>query len=106
MDLQADPKMSKSTFPKSVDHPMTVADLVARHPVRSVSISGNNNATIASIGNPENADAGSIIFIDGEGPAAESRAGRTRAGIIVRKGDGAVPPGSCHIRSDDPRAWF
>src|SRR5690242_16561357 len=98
--------MTTSTFPKPVDRPITVAELIAQHPKRPISISGDNKAMITTTGNPDNAEAGSIVFVDGEGPAARAQIGRTRASVIVQKGDDEAPASRCYIRTDDPRAWF
>lgn len=85
---------------------MTVDQLVQRVSAPSASVAGNRATGIASIASPDEAEDGSIVFVEGDQNQAARRVRGSRASVFVIAGN--VPEGDsrCFIRTADPRAWY
>lgn len=94
------------SFPKPVDHPLSVEDLRRRHPIPVLAALGDGATRITSIAHPRDAAAGSIAFIARNDADALHLIAASEASVLVMKVDADPRPGQCFLKVEDPHVWY
>ncbi|MDJ0785168.1 MAG: DapH/DapD/GlmU-related protein [Myxococcota bacterium] len=73
----------KSSFPRALPRPLTVAECLALGEAEDVALHGDADHSLVSVASPDEADAGSICFLRGRGPGVAKAAAPLRAGLLL-----------------------
>ena len=98
--------LMNQSFPKPVDHPLSVKDLWHHHPIPVLAVIGDDATRITSIAHPRDAAAGSIAFIARADDDAQRLITASQASVLVMKVDADPRPGQCYLKVDDPHLWY